>query len=71
MSECKLREANGVQSPCDTGSCPYWRVIEHLDISGAPTEGCAVQYFGLLDGGNGELAAWLMSVKDRVEHTQH
>jgi hypothetical protein len=46
-------------------------VIEHLDISGAPTEGCAVQYFGLLDGGNGELAAWLMSVKDRVEHTQH
>ena len=69
MDDCKLRQANGISSPCDTGACPYWRVIEHLDLPVVSIEGCAVQYFGLIEGGNSELAAWLLSVKDRMDQT--
>lgn len=68
MAECKLRAANGTDGiPCDEGICTYWRVLEHLDLGEVPTDGCAVQYFGLLAGGDSELAAWLLSVKERVE----
>lgn len=70
MEECKLRLANGIDGDCDTGSCTYWRVVEHLDLGvDGPPQGCAVQFFGLLEGGDSDLAAWLLSVKERVERT--
>lgn len=45
----------------------FWRLIEHVDL---PTEpgwtGCAIQHFDLLEGGE-PVAAWLLSVKERLE----
>jgi len=67
MSEdCKLRLAAGMENvPCDEERCTYWRLVDHL---GVPTDdaGCAIQHFALLDGGE-QIAAWLLSVKERVE----
>jgi len=71
MGECELRKANHDDGqPCEGDLCTYWRVVEYLDLAEAPFEGCAVQHFGLLAGGNPELAEWLLSVKERVERVQ-
>lgn len=62
---CKLRQANGAEGvECDEERCVYWRLVEHLDAGDGV--GCAVQHFELLDSGE-EIAAWLLSVKERVE----
>jgi hypothetical protein len=65
---CKLRAANGVPGVlCDGAACVYWRLVEHLDLmEGVDAQGCAIQAFELLDRG-GEVARWLLSVKQRVE----
>jgi hypothetical protein len=53
--------------PCDEDGCTFWRAVEHLDVDcDVPGQGCAIQYFGLLEGGEG-VAAWLLSVKERVD----
>jgi len=68
VSECKLRSANGISGvACDREACVYWRVLEHLDLETPSEHGCAIQYFELLEGADGDLVAWLLSVKDRVE----
>jgi hypothetical protein len=68
MPECVLRFANG--SPgvgCDGDTCLYWRAVEGIDVAEAPEpHSCAIQHFRLLEGGAG-VAAWLLSVKMRVE----
>jgi len=67
--DCKLKLANGFgHIPCDEESCTYWRLVDHLGVAEGE-EGCAIQHFALLDGG-GEIAAWLLSVKERVEATE-
>ena len=64
--ECELRSANGMPGvDCDEDECIYWRVADHLGVA-EYTDGCAIQHFELLDDGH-EMAAWLLSVKDRVE----
>ena len=68
MLECQLRKANGVSGVlCDEDRCAFWRVVEQLD-AGRSDEwtGCAIQHFSLLEGGE-EVAAWLLSTKERVE----
>lgn len=69
MSEhgkCDLNHANGVHgAPCTGDQCTYWRVAGHLGVA-EESSGCAIKYFSLLDDGT-ELAAWLLSVKRRVE----
>ncbi len=68
MSECKLRRANGISGvACDREECVYWRVVEHLDLEVPSEHGCAIQYFELLEGANGDLVTWLLSVKERME----
>ncbi len=68
MPECELRKANGAAGiGCDEDGCLYWRVLEHLDLPLEAESGCAIQRFGLLAEGDGELASWLLSVKERVE----
>lgn len=68
MDECKLRAANGHPGvPCDEDRCMYWRVVDHLDIGVGSREGCAIQFFSLLEGGDSARAEWLLSVKERVE----
>jgi len=63
---CRLREANGVSSHlCDSDACVFWRAVTHVGAERA--EGCAIQHFELL--GDSTIAAWLLSVKDRVENT--
>lgn len=63
---CRLRQANGVPAPpCEERDCIYWRVAEHIGVAEAP-EGCAIQHFELLDGGEA-VAEWLLSVKERLE----
>ncbi len=63
---CKLRAATtGEQTPCDGEACTYWRLVDHLGVTGEAS-GCAVQYFELLEGGE-DIAVWLLSVKRRVE----
>lgn len=61
---CELKAANSVLGePCGGGECPFWRVVGHLGAEEGA--GCAIQHFALL--GDDDLAAWLLSVKLRVE----
>lgn len=64
--ECELRRANGMPGvDCDEEECIYWRVADHLGVA-VYADGCAIQHFELLDDG-AEVAAWLLSLKQRVE----
>lgn len=66
MSDCKLRAANaGDVVNCDEEGCVFWRALEHLG-SGVG-EGCAIQHYQLL--ADDSVAAWLLTVKERVERT--
>jgi hypothetical protein len=67
MAECLLRKANGrPDTLCDEHACAFWRVVDHLGVSvDADWSGCAIQHFALLEGGE-ELAAWLLSAKERA-----
>jgi len=71
MLECLLRAVNGLPGVgCDEDECVYWRTVEQLDIAEEPVPGeCAIQHFTMLDGG-AEIAAWLLSVKLRVESSR-
>ena len=61
---CDLREANGLlDRHCDGSSCVFWRVVEQ--IGDAPGDGCAIKHYQLL--GDEGVAAWLLSVKERLE----
>ena len=51
-------------SDCDEERCLYWRFVEAACDEEAGL-GCAIQHFSMLDGG--EVARWLLSVKERVE----
>ena len=65
MDVCGLREANGLpDKDCDGSSCVFWRLVEHL-ADDAPGEGCAIRHYELL--GDSGVAAWLLSVKERIE----
>jgi hypothetical protein len=68
MVECKLRAANGVPGVvCDGEFCTFWRVVDLIGVAEqGEWSGCAIQHFALL-GGGGEVAGWLLSVKERVE----
>jgi hypothetical protein len=66
VSRCELKAANGIHAACDEEECVYWRVAGHLDLVQTGT-GCAIQYFELLGDEGGEIAAWLLSVRDRLE----
>lgn len=69
MESCKLRSANGIHDAvCDGEDCIFWRIAEHAGLSG-PSDGCALQYFELLEGGR-EVSRWLLSVKSRVAASQ-
>ena len=62
---CKLRQANKIaNSHCEGERCVYWRAVENLGH--ASGSGCAVEYYEML--GEEGMAAWLLSVKERVEH---
>ncbi len=64
--ECELRLVNDMPGvDCDEDECIYWRVAGHLGVA-EYTDGCAIQHFELLDDG-AEVAAWLLTVKQRVE----
>jgi hypothetical protein len=66
MAQCMLSLANGMPDVlCDEESCLFWRVADQLDVAESDWSGCAIQHFALLDGGN-ELAAWLISAKERA-----
>ena len=66
-SECKLRMTVGHPGmPCEGEECVYWRVLGQAGIHQGSGAGCAIQHFQLLDGGE-DVAAWLLSVKRRVE----
>jgi hypothetical protein len=62
--DCELRRANGREATlCDEGSCVFWRAVDHIGETAG--EGCAIQHYELL--GDEGVAAWLQSVKDRLE----
>ena len=67
MADCLLRRANGrPDTLCDEEFCAYWRVVDHLGVAEeSDWKGCAIQHFALLEGGE-DLAAWLLSVKERA-----
>lgn len=67
MDECTLKRAGGIDGvPCDEDACPFWRLADHVREGGDPHEGCAMEYYSLLDGGD-SVAEWLLSVKERIE----
>lgn len=63
---CELKAAHGIVAHCDHEACVYWRLVGHLGVV-EEASGCAIQYFGLLGERGGEIAGWLLSVKERVE----
>ena len=66
MSDCELRSGNGLEAvQCDEDCCVFWRALRHL--GSGEGNGCAIQHFQLLADDN--IAAWLLSVKERVERT--
>lgn len=71
MEECRLRSANGIRGvPCDAEDCIFWRVVDQLDLmEGMSEDGCAIQKFALLGERGGEIAEWLLSVKERVQRS--
>jgi hypothetical protein len=65
---CDLHAANGsTDVDCEENGCPFWRVVEH--VTEEPVTGCAIKHYQLL--GNDGLAAWLLSVKQRIERLEH
>ncbi len=65
---CDLRlAATSEIHRCDGEDCVYWRVLEHVGIDCHEKTGCAVRYFGMLEGAGPEVGVWLLSVKRRVE----
>jgi hypothetical protein len=68
VPECVLRASVGRRgTECDGAECVYWRAVGQLGVAVEPQpEQCAIQHFRLLDGG-AEVAAWLASVKERME----
>jgi hypothetical protein len=68
MVECKLRAASGLSGVlCDAEFCTFWRVVDLIGVGEQDDwSGCAIQHFELLDGGR-DVAAWLLSVKERIE----
>lgn len=71
MARCELKAANGLGDvPCDEWRCTYWRLVDHLGVELDDRQGCAIQYFRLLEGEDSAVAAWLLSVKERVEEQE-
>ena len=63
--QCELLNASGAPGlGCEQQACVFWRLVGHLGIS-ETGDGCAIQYFELLDEGP-EMVSWLLSVKQRV-----
>ena len=66
LEKCELSDAAGAPGmTCEKDECAFWRVAGHLGIS-ETADGCAIQYFELLDEGP-EMVAWLLSVKQRID----
>jgi len=66
MAQCMLSLANGIPDVlCQEEFCLFWRAVDHLDAAQGEWSGCAIQHFALLDNGQ-EIAAWLISAKERV-----
>jgi hypothetical protein len=66
---CDLRAANGRDGePCEGEECPFWRVVGHVGPV-EPGTGCAIKHYQML--GDDELAAWLLSVKERIERLEN
>jgi hypothetical protein len=66
MAECKLSLANGKPDTlCDEDFCLFWRAVDQIGVAQGEWSGCAIQHFALLDGGD-DVAAWLISAKQRV-----
>jgi len=68
---CELRAVNGLYGVmCDGPDCMFWRLTDHLELSeGVDRDGCAVQHFEMLEGGQ-EVARWLLSFKRRMEERE-
>jgi hypothetical protein len=65
---CELRAANGIHGQdCDGRECIYWRVVSYIGAEKIE-EGCAITHFQL--HGDEETAAWLLSVKERIERAE-
>lgn len=64
---CDLHAANGeCDVVCEGERCPFWRVVAHVgDASG---DGCAIKHYQLL--GDDGVAAWLLSVRERLERLE-
>lgn len=65
VKECELRRhVLSLGIPCDEDECIFWT---HLGPEGGEQMQCAVQYFQLLGPSGQELAAWLLSLKQRTD----
>lgn len=68
--KCELKAHNGIEALCDSAECPFWRAADYLNITHAPSDGCAIQFFELLGERGSEISRWLLTVKERVEAEQ-
>lgn len=66
MNECELRRhVLDLGLPCDEGECLFWTHLGPEGEDAAPR--CAIEYFGMLGEAGEELAAWLLSLKERTD----
>lgn len=65
---CRLSEVNGIEAWCTREKCIYWRLLVSQDIESEQEVGCGIQHFDLIDGLDPETAAWMLSMKRRLEN---
>jgi hypothetical protein len=66
MGECVLRaHVRGLGIECDEDECLFWSQLGPEGADATPQ--CAVSYFQLLGGRGGEIAEWLLGLKERTD----
>lgn len=64
---CILKNAFGVEAPCEGCSCTYWR---HADAKSGLPEGCALAHYALVGSYADTTTRWLYDYKIAVERTR-
>lgn len=66
--KCHLHQAQCLEVWCTRDSCIYWRLLEPQEVGISIKKGCGLQHFGVLDDLSPEMAAWLLTMKKRLEN---
>ncbi len=57
---CGLKRALGVEAPCESGACVFWR---HPDADSGMPEGCVLAHYRLTRCSSDQTTRWLYDYK--------